>query len=296
MPKTSSASAFDLYHPAVACGYFFCILTFTMLAFHPVLTGLSLAAALAEGVALRGWRAVARSLAWLAPLMIIVALANPLFSAAGSTEILRLGERAVYAESLAYGACMGAMLAAVVLWFANASCVLTSGKVLLLMGNALPTVSLMVSMALRLVPQFVRRAAEIRAVQSACAPAAVASGGRFARLRERMWANLRLVSVLMGWSMEDSLETADAMRARGWGVRGRRTTYALYRFRGRDGVALGLLAVLAAASALLAWTAVSQFAFYPRMSTLLIWWGYVPCAAFLFLPVFLEAKERLTWK
>ncbi len=283
----ANASAFDCYHPAVACGYFVCVLAFTMLAFHPVLTALSLAAALAEGVALRGWRAVARNLAWLVPLMAVIALANPLFSAAGSTEVLRVGERAVYAESLAYGACMGAMLAAVVLWFANASCVLTSGKVLSLAGNALPTVSLMVSMALRLVPQFVRRAAEIRAVQNACAPA-----GGCARTR----ANLRLVSVLMGWSMEDSLETADAMRARGWGVRGLRTTYALYRFRARDGAILGLLTVLAVASALLAWVAVSQFSFYPRMSTLLMWWGYAPCAVFLFLPVFLEAKERLTWR
>ena len=350
VPLRANTSAFDLYHPAVTCGYFSCILVFTMLAFHPVLTGLSLAAALAEGLALRGWRAVARNLAWLVPLVAVVALANPLFSAAGSTEVLRVGERAVYAESLAYGACMGALLAAVVLWFANASCVLTSGKVLSLTGNALPTVSLMVSMALRLVPQFVRRAAEIRSVQDACtvangrapangcAPAGraeceggghrvlrrpcgcgsageagsagggdsafenapgdlvSASGGARSSLRERTRANLRLVSVLMGWSMEDSLETADAMRARGWGVRGSRTTYALYRFRARDGVVLGLLVVLAAASVLLAWVAVSQFSFYPRMSTLLAWWGYVPCAVFLFLPAFLEVKEWLTWR
>ena len=102
--------------------------------------------------------------------------------------------------------------------------------------------------------------------------------------------------MLMGWSMEDSLETADAMRARGWGARGLRTTYALYRFRAHDGAVLGLLTVLAVASALLAWVAVSQFSFYPRMSTLLMWWGYAPCAVFLFLPVFLEAKEWLPWR
>ena len=52
----------------------------------------------------------------------------------------------------------------------------------------------------------------------------------------------------MGWSMEDSLETASAMKARGWGAAVRRTTYARHRFRRLDVAALavgGALALLA---------------------------------------------------
>ncbi len=309
MAEGANTSAFDRYHPAVPCAYFTCVLAFTMLAFHPVLTALSLAAALAESAVLRGWRAAGRSLLWLFPVVAVIALANPLFTSAGSTEVFRLGMHAVYAESFAYGACMGAMLAAVVLWFSAASRVLTSGKIMALMANVLPTVTLMVSMAMRLVPQFVRRGAEIRAVQAACMPARAGGRGRagegegegaFVRktvgLRERAAANLRLVSVLMGWSMEDSLETADVMRARGWGAKERRTTYARYRFRARDGAALALLAALTCASAFLAWTACSQFAFYPRTSTLVVWWGYLPCVAFLCVPLLLEAEGWLAWR
>lgn len=286
---TGRGTAFDLYHPAVPACYFAAALVLGMAAFQPVLLGISLAAALACSICLRGWRAAGKSLLWQVPLLLIVTVANPLFSASGSTELFRIGLRAVYSESLAYGACMGAMLVGTVLWFSNASHVLTSDKVMALLGNAVPTVALMLSMAARLVPQFVRRGTEIASVQRACA-AARPSGAK-----AQAAARIRMLSVLMGWSMEDSLDTADAMRARGWGATRRRTAYRRCRFRLRDGAALALVLAWAALCAFLAWTACSQFTFYPQLSTLVPWWGYVPYALFLLLPVLLQAGEALRW-
>ena len=43
----SKPTAFDRYHPAVAFGYFACMLAFSMAAMQPVYLALSLAAALA---------------------------------------------------------------------------------------------------------------------------------------------------------------------------------------------------------------------------------------------------------
>lgn len=283
-------TVFDLYHPGVALAYFAAVLVFCMAAFQPVYLGLALVSGFAYSACLRGWRAAARSAAWQLPLLLIVAVANPLFSASGSTELFRIGLRAIYLESLEFGLCMGVMLVSVVLWFSNASHVLSIDKVMALFGNVAPVVALMLSFAARLVPQYVRRGAEIEAVQHAT------SAARPRSAKERGAFRLRQVSVLMGWSMEDSLETADAMRARGWGAAPKRTAYRRFRFRARDAAALAALALLVGANAVLAWTACGQFSFYPTMSRLALWWGYAPYVVLVFLPLVLQIAEDVRWK
>ena len=120
----------------------------------------------------------------------------------------------------------------------SASRVLTSDRVMALFGNAAPTVGLMLSMAARLVPQFVRRGADDRrrATRVHARPGQPSAKARRRRSRARRGAalrdSLRLSSVLMGWSMEDSLETAERHDARAAGERprGARRTRA-HRFR-----------------------------------------------------------------
>ena len=199
-------TAFDLFHPVVAFGYFAVMFALSMTAMQPVYLAISLASVLSYSAVLRGWRATGRSLLWQLPLVAVVALANPLFSASGSTELFRLGLRAFYLESFVYGACMGVMLISVIVLFSNASQVLTSDKVMTLFGGVAPTIGLMLSMTARLVPQFVRRGNGIADVERACTAARPAEepAGKLAVMR----GYLRRTSVLMGWGMEDSLETA----------------------------------------------------------------------------------------
>lgn len=293
-------TAFDLFHPVVALCYFAALLVLSMAAMQPVYLLVSFGGALAYGAVLRGWRATGRSLAWQLPLVAVVALANPLFSASGSTELFRIGMRAFYLESFVYGACTGLMLASVLLLFSNASQVLTSDKIMALFGGVAPIVGLMLSMTARLVPQFVRRGGDIGDVQRACTSsqtaAASAGGGGAGRKRTKARGYLRLTSVLMGWGMEDSLETAGAMKARGWGAAERRTTYARYRFRRFDAVALACGGVLAAISAAAAWSACGLFHFYPTIGGVAPWWSYLPYALFAGLPLVMTAKEHLRWQ
>lgn len=284
-------TAFDLFHPVVALCYFTVLLVLSMAAMQPVYVLISFIGALAYAVVLRGWHATARSLAWQLPLVVVVALANPLFSASGFTELFRIGSRVFYLESFVFGACMGLMLATVLIVFSNASAVLTSDKVMALFGGVAPTIGLMLSMTARLVPQFVRRGTDIAAVQRACTAARPSGVGKTAVRR----GYLRLASVLMGWSMEDSLETAGAMRARGWGAAGRRTTYARSCIRRFDVVALACGGVLALAAAAGAWTACGQFRFYPTIGGFAPWWSYLPSVLFVALPLMLTAKEHAQW-
>lgn len=266
-------TAFDTMHPVVPAVYLLITLVLVMSCMQPVLIVLALTGALAYNCRARGPAATARSLRWQVPIILLAAALNPLFSASGSTELFRLGVRAVYLESVCYGCAMGALFVASVLWFQAASTLLPLDKVMALLGNAAPVIALMTSMCMRMIPRFVRQGRQVLDVQRA---SGVDDG---LRLR------LRMSTVLMGWSLEDSLETADAMRARGWGAAPRRTTYTRYRLSGADILAAALLAAAGVACGALGAVATSQFSFFPQMSGLVVWWGYVPYALWMLVPV-----------
>ncbi len=328
----SRASIFDLFHPAVALVYCGVALVFSMAVMQPVYLLLTFVGQLAFACVLRGLPAL-RGLLWQAPLIGVLAVANPLFVSVGSTELFRIGLHAVYAEALVFGLCQGLMLVNVLLTFSNAAHVISSDKVMAVLGNVAPTVSLMVSMTMRLVPQFARRGKVISAAQSACTAATLRTAPRVtaelvqasasspspaayasslsasspstpafdSRARKRSFADraanrLRLTTVLMGWGLEDSLETADAMRSRGWGAVRKRTSYQRYRFRRTDALACAVVAVLSLSAALAAVAALHAFAFYPRIAGIAPWFSYLPYAAFLALPLVVEVKERLSWR
>lgn len=300
-----------------------------MACIQPVFAVLSLLAAAVYGVYLRGWHAALRTAAWQVPLLVLIAVINPLISQTGSTNLFHyFGHRAFYLEGLVYGATMGAMLVSVMLWFSNLSHVLTSDKMMQLTGRFLPTIGLMLTMVMRLVPQFMRRGQEVLAVQRACTAAAgngAASGsascegtvspadgpalegtalgrrlkrGRGTRSESRpakLKSSFQVTSVLMGWGMEDSLETAEAMRTRGWGASDKRSTYTRKSFRGADGAAIALLGIIVVASSVLAVLACSGYGFYPRMDALAAWWHYAPFVLLLAFPLLLKGKERISW-
>lgn len=150
-------AAFSMSHPAVPALYIVLTLGLTMFSMQPVLIALSLAGGLAYGFAMRGAARTLGALRWQLPVILIIALVNPLFSASGSTELFRIGMRAVYLESMVYGLCMGGLFVASVLWFEAAASMLEYDKVLALLGNAAPVIALMISMCMRLIPQFLRR-------------------------------------------------------------------------------------------------------------------------------------------
>lgn len=281
---------FATYHPAVAFVFLACAIVISMAALQPVFVALSFLGALACSVVCRGARATAGSFVWIVPLWLVVAIANPLFSASGSTEILRIGVRAVYAESLVYGACSGGMLASVFLWFSSYAACMNSANTMALFGNVLPIVSLMVSQVMRLVPQFVARGRGIAAAQDAVSAAAPQTK------RQQTAGRLRIVSVLMGWGMEDGIERSDAMRARGYDCGARRTTYKRYRFGRADASALAAIAVLAAIAGACAAAVCLRFSFYPTLSGWGAWWAYLPYALLMAVPSALRFKEWLLWR
>lgn len=280
--------AFDACHACVPATLFAVIVALTMFAVQPVLVALSLTGALAFSALARGGRATLAGLRWQLPMLALVCLANPLFSASGSTLVARLGPVCVYAESLTYGATMGALMVAMVLWFEGTAAVLTQYRLLSLGRGGGSSVALVVSMASQLTPQLLRRSRGVEASLAACSAAGPRPG-----LRERL---TRESGQLMTWALEDSLERSDAMRARGWESGAARTSYRADALRESDVAMTCGIVLLVVLCALLAAVACGQWRFYPTMPGLVAWWGYVPYAALMLLPTAAAVAERARWR
>ncbi len=275
---------FILYHPAVTLAYLVCVAVFTMAVPQPVYVALSCAGAAACSICVHGVRAGIRRAAWMVPLIAIVALANMLFVSEGTTVLFTLAGRAFTLEGLLYGICSGGMLAAMMLWITSCVACVDSADIIELAGRTAPTIALMVTTVMRLIPQLVRRGRAVEATLAATPAAAPRTA------RERTSAHLRTTSVLMGWSLEESLVRADTMRARGYACGAARTAYRRHRIRRADIVMLVTIALLAALCAPTAAIAVSQYSFYPHPPQLVAWWGYAPYVALVLVPVILSVR------
>ena len=104
---------------------------------------------------------------------------------------------------------------------------------------------------------------------------------------------------MVAWSLENSVETAASMRARGYGIKGR-TSFSLFRFYRSDGAVLACSAALLILALVGVGTGDCTFYFYPRISPLphtpLAIVSYIAFAALSLLPFIIEVKEALVWK
>lgn len=227
--------AFSSYHPAVDLLYFVLVLGFTMFFMHPVSLAVSLASSLAYAIDLNGRRAVRFAL-MLLPMMLMAALINPAFNHEGATILCYLPTgNPLTLESILYGAAAAVMLASVITWFSCYTAVMTSDKFVYLFGRVIPALSLILSMTLRMVPRFKERMHVVSEAQR-CVGRDMSSGGLLQRAKNAV----TILSILITWMLEDAIETADSMKSRGYGLPGR-TAFSIYRFDGRDKLALGWL-------------------------------------------------------
>ena len=224
---------FSSFHPLVNFLYFLLVLLFGMCFMHPVCLVISLGSATAYNLYLKGRKGLRFSLRFLLPMMILAAVLNPAFNHEGVTILTYTPNgNPVTLESLIYGAASAFMLAGVVQWFSCYNEVMTADKFVYLFGRVIPALSLVLSMTLRFVPRFTAQLKTVRTAQR-CIGRDVSDGG----LLQRVKHGVTILSILVTWSLENAIETADSMKSRGYGLPGR-SAFSIYRFDSRDKYAL----------------------------------------------------------
>ena len=286
-------SYLDRLHPFCSFCYFFFLILIAMFTRNPLIILLCYLSAVVLCALLIGFRKLLSSLAMSVPLMLMIALTNPLFVHAGKTPLFFLNDNPVTLEAIVYGIFASMMILSVFYLFRCYSRVMTSDKFLYLFGRALPKLSLLLSMALAFVPRMKRSYHEIDEAQKALGIYATKS------YADQIRSKMRVLSILLTSCLETSVETADSMRARGYGLPGR-TSYAIYRFRGTDAVYLALTFAFGVPSVLLIAFGAGEVSYYPVLNLFpsswqsILLYALVGCLAFL--SVVSEIKETIVWR
>lgn len=206
---------------------------------HPVLLTISAVSAFSYNLLLQGKEAVWKMLVSMGIIFLFSAAINPLFSHEGMTIVgyFTTGNP-ITVESILYGLSTGGMLVTVLLWFMNYHQVMTSDKFIYLFGKTIPALSLTLTMILRFVPKFQRQIQKVAQAQQG-----VGQNITDGKLLERGHHGIRILSIMTTWALESSVDTADSMRARGYGLRGR-TNFSIYHFERRDKIMLAGILLL----------------------------------------------------
>ena len=288
-----NTDSFATYHPLILFLYYLLVIGISMFYLHPVYLGISLAGALANLIYQKRSRALPVFLGMI-PVVLIMAAVNPLFNHQGATMLFYLQDgNPVTLEAILYGIASACMLLAVVLWFSSFHQVMTADKIMYLFGKSVPAFSLLFSMTLRFVPRFMNQIKKVSRSQQ-CIGRSISNGN----LRERLQHGLRIFSITVTWALENSVETADSMKSRGYGLRGR-SHYSLFRFDRRDGSLLSGLVLLAGAVLITMGSGVVSILYYPvfQMNPT----GAAAIASYLgfglicFTPLLLNWKEDIKW-
>ncbi len=285
--------AFEWYHPIILFVYFIAMIFITMFTQHPVLLGISFVCAVSFCGMLTGLKKLLKSLAYSIPVLLVIAVTNPLFSHNGETVLFFLNDNPVTLEAILYGLDIAVMIMAVFYWFKCYHAVMTSDKFIYLFGRVIPKLSLLLSMVLNFIPKFKRQYKEID--QSQKALGIYGAKGYIDKIRSR----IRVLSILVTWSLENSVETADSMRARGYGLKGR-TSYSIFKWTVRDTVMAALVFAFTAMICFLMSLGYAEYWFYPTFKafdrSVLAFLLYVGLFVLMMLSTATEIKENIAWR
>ena len=280
---------FDRLNPIAAALYYVSVLTITMFSMDPLLLTLSLLSsvlicAVTGGCGRRGH-------IFSAGLFVLAAAINPIFVHKGATVLFYLNDNPFTLEAVLYGVFAGAMLTAALYWLRLVTKAFTSDKVLYLFGRLSPKLALLLSMSIRYIGLFRQRWCRIRDSQRALG--LYDDGNLIDAVRGRA----RVLSVLITWTLENGIVTAESMEARGYAT-GRRTSFALYRIHLSD--VLFMVFTVAADAFIFYGMTRTQITYYPEIDYApLTPWSAATAAVFgvlTLLPLLFHVKEAIRWR
>lgn len=278
--------AFSQYHPLTNFLFFVGAIGFCVVFQHPAYLAVGIGGAAVYYLLLHGRVGLHRLLGML-PVFLVVSGLNPLFNHYGSRVLFTVFGKPYTLEALYYGMALGAMFVGMLLWFGCYSAVLTSDKFVCLFGSLIPSLSLLLVMILRMIPNLTRRAGEIAAARK-CIGKGLGEG---ATNREKISGGLKQLSALTDWALEGSILTADSMRSRGYGC-AKRTSFQIYHLCWRDWVLMALMGVLAALVIGLGGT---QASYTPKLWIPQPGWGLVCYGVYVLIPAAVHLQEELKW-
>lgn len=257
---------FSRYHPVVNLIFYLLVLGTTMFQMSVGLVFISLFSAVVYYFMLKKTEGL-KYCTVVVGIIIVSAIINPLFSHKGGTLLFYLFTgNPVTLESIIYGLISAIIIGAMLLWFSTFNQVMGVERILGAIGKVLPNVSLLITMIMRFIPQYTRHQRKVSMVNKVNkrnygekinllnrektekenvieARKRQKKKNGIDKIIDSIKEGSRTFSITTTWALENSIYTADSMKARGFGT-GRRTNYSNYKFQKRDYLIMGWLVIL----------------------------------------------------
>ena len=257
---------FSRYHPVVNLIFYLLVLGTTMFQMSVGLVFISLFSAVVYYFMLKKTEGL-KYCTVVVGIIIVSAIINPLFSHKGGTLLFYLFTgNPVTLESIIYGLISAIIIGAMLLWFSTFNQVMGVERILGAIGKVLPNVSLLITMIMRFIPQYTRHQRKVSMVNKVNkrnygekinllnrektekenvieARKKQKNKNGIDKIIDSIKEGSRTFSITTTWALENSIYTADSMKARGFGT-GRRTNYSNYKFQKRDYLLMGWLVIL----------------------------------------------------
>ena len=285
--------AFSKRHPIVNFLFFLGAIGFGVMIQHPMYLLAGFLCSITYYLQLNGRKGL-KNLLWMLLLFLMMTAINPLFNVYGKTRLFTVFGRPYTLEGIYYGAAVAGALVVMLIWFGCYNAVLTSDKFTSLFGDLIPSLSLLLVMVLRMIPNLMRKAKQFLGARKSIGK----GGSENAPRKDKVMDGMTIVSALTDWALEGSVVTGDAMRSRGYGST-KRSSFMVYRMTGMDVCLLvtQCLLILMVLASMITGGTVAEFT--PDLFIAPIKGYHVPGFlaywAYLLIPVILQIKETIQW-
>ncbi|MGX7148586.1 energy-coupling factor transporter transmembrane component T [Enterococcus ureasiticus] len=225
--------------------------------------------------------------------LILITITNPLFVHRGGTILFFFLSKPITLEAFVYGFFMGMMIASILYLFQNFQTTVDSEKFFYLFGKRFPKSALILTMIFRFIPLFQVYYQELNQVQKTIQLT------QKRKLTEKASYGLDLFGNLFSWALENAMDTADSMKARGYGVTAR-SSRTVYRWKNMDLFSLFVILSLGSFFIISGTQGDYQFNFYPYSENLLLllkqrWLDYLMIFVLALLPTLNRIREVIVW-
>lgn len=280
---------FSMYHPITNAIYYMAVIGTAMFVMHPVYTVISFFSAAIYEIYLNKRKGIV-TVVTMIPVFLLTSLINPLFSHRGMTLLCYLPTgNPLTMESILYGLSAGLMIVTVILWFATFHTIMTSDRILCICGRIIPSLGMVIGMVLRFVPMYANQA---KKVSQANELLGVRYRGRWGKVKQ----GFHSFGIMVSWSLENAIITADSMKARGYGA-GKRTVFSVYKFGIRDIIFILVTVVLTVMQILLFGLDFVGCIYYPRFYIMGAgnFAAYFSYGILCLMPMVVSIQEDMIW-
>ena len=302
-------TSFSRLHPLATIVLFGCEVVLAAFSFQPLCALIAFVGAQLCTIQLFDTKHAAKQLVWYAPIIVLMAVINPFFSASGSTVLYSFGHTQLYAESLVYGATSGLVLVSTLSWLECLFAVVSPLEMLQRSSVRFPVLQLVLSLSVQLMPQLLSDLTTARQIQSAntaarrCDSAArahrqsnVLGQSRLLSTRKTIAQSTTTINAVCMSALEKSMSTFQSIVSRGWGMTVRRSRWNTQVLDAYDTLALLSFALLGVVAATSLYMLVQAWQFYPTMPAFQASFWYLGVVLFTVLPAIFVCIDTVLWE